>query len=196
MKFLLFLAIFVLVGTCPAQDALLYLISKPQPPYTHQGRENGTVGEVTLKVQFLENGTIGEIIVVSSLPDGLTEQAVAAARKIQFIPKKVNGMPVSVIRTVVYGFDIWFREDDPEIKGKVKIIKKPIFAFPEAKALGRRKLFVYLSRSGTAGLKEITPDIPAGLVKKFEEAIRGIVFEPATLSNGQKVSVEKIFNIN
>ena len=96
--------------------------------------------------------------------------------------------------TVVYSFDIWFRDDNPEIKRKAKIIKEPVFAFEGAKQLGPHKILVYLPRWGTPTLGDITPSVSAEVCKKFEEAVRGIVFEPAMLSEGRKVSVKKVFD--
>ncbi len=83
------------------------IYAKPQPKYTDAARENDTQGVVRLKVTLLSSGEIGHVDVISPLPDGLTEEAVAAARQIKFTPKVVNGEPVSVIVTIEYGFNIY-----------------------------------------------------------------------------------------
>lgn len=85
----------------------LTITSKPRPTYTDAARNNDTQGSVRLKITFLANGQIGGITVVNGLPDGLTEQAIAAAKQIKFEPKKVNGVPVSVVRVVEYSFTIY-----------------------------------------------------------------------------------------
>jgi hypothetical protein len=55
----------------------------------------------------LASGQVGSITPVTRLPHGLTEQAIAAARRINFTPKKVNGVSQSVIVTLEYGFNIY-----------------------------------------------------------------------------------------
>lgn len=83
------------------------IIAKPRASYTDQARKNGTQGSVTLKVTFLANGGVGSISVVKALPNGLSEQALSAARKMVFLPATKNGKPVTVIKTVQYGFTIY-----------------------------------------------------------------------------------------
>jgi TonB family protein len=85
----------------------LNIISKPRANYTDQGRENLIQGKVVLKVTFLASGGIGPITVVSGLPGGLTEQAIAAARAIKFEPAKSNGVAISVSKTIEYTFSIF-----------------------------------------------------------------------------------------
>src|SRR5215204_5412612 len=68
----------------------LTIKSKPAAKYTDAARENNIEGSVRLKVTLLASGEVGSISVVNGLPDGLTEQAIAAARKIKFEPKRIN----------------------------------------------------------------------------------------------------------
>jgi len=82
------------------------IIGKPSPPYTNAAREKNTTGTVRLKVTFLANGAIGNIEVVSALPNGLTEEAIAAAKRIVFLPARANGVPFSIVKTVEYSFII------------------------------------------------------------------------------------------
>jgi TonB family protein len=83
------------------------IVSKPRALYTDLARQNQTEGSVVLKVTLLASGEIGGISVVRGLPDGLTERAMAAARQIKFQPERVNGVPVSVTKTVEYTFSIY-----------------------------------------------------------------------------------------
>jgi hypothetical protein len=53
---------------------------KPRPNYTDAARQNQVEGKVRLRVNFLATGKIGSVSPIISLPDGLTEQAMAAAR--------------------------------------------------------------------------------------------------------------------
>lgn len=83
------------------------IVSKPSATYTELARENNTEGSVLLKVTLLASGDVGNVSVVRGLPYGLTERAVQAARRIEFEPKRVNGVPVSVTQTFEYTFDIY-----------------------------------------------------------------------------------------
>lgn len=85
----------------------LKILSKPRANYTNSARQNNTQGTVSLRVIFLENGEIGNVSVVNGLPDGLTEQAIAAAHSITFQPAQVNGMPKTVAKVVQYSFTIY-----------------------------------------------------------------------------------------
>lgn len=85
----------------------LILKNKPRPPYTDLARQRNTQGEVRLKVTFLANGGIGAISVDSGLPNGLTEEAVSVAKKIVFLPARINNVPVTIVKQVYYGFSIY-----------------------------------------------------------------------------------------
>lgn len=81
--------------------------SKPRPGYTDAARQNNIQGTVILRVTFLGNGSIGSISPVKGLPNGLTEQAIAAARRISFEPQKINGIGQSVTKQIEYSFSIY-----------------------------------------------------------------------------------------
>jgi len=85
----------------------LKILSKPRPGYTDAARQNNVQGTVVLRVTFLGSGQIGSISAVKGLPNGLTEMAIAAARRINFEPAKVNGIGQSVTRPVEYTFSIY-----------------------------------------------------------------------------------------
>lgn len=85
----------------------LSIFSKPRANYTEKARANNIQGNVILRVTFLANGEIGAIFPIKELPDGLTEQAIAAARKIKFEPAKRDGKPVTVTKPVEYSFTIY-----------------------------------------------------------------------------------------
>lgn len=80
---------------------------KPEPTYTETARENGVTGTVVLKCVFASNGTITNIRVVTGLPYGLTERAIAAARKIKFIPAIKDGQYVSMWMQLEYNFNLY-----------------------------------------------------------------------------------------
>lgn len=85
----------------------LQITSKPRPGYTDAARQNNIQGTVILRVTFLGSGQIGSISTVKGLPNGLTEQAIAAARRISFIPKKIDGIGQTVTRQIEYTFSIY-----------------------------------------------------------------------------------------
>jgi len=81
--------------------------SKPRPGYTDAARTNNIQGTVILRVTFLGSGSIGSISAVKGLPNGLTEQAIAAARRISFEPQKRDGIGVTVTKQIEYSFSIY-----------------------------------------------------------------------------------------
>lgn len=83
------------------------ILSKPRANYTDAARQNQVQGKVVLRVTFAANGSIGSISVISGLGNGLTEQAIAAARGIRFEPAKRGGVPYSVQKPVEYSFTIY-----------------------------------------------------------------------------------------
>lgn len=85
----------------------LSITSKPRANYTDAARQAQVQGTVTLRVTFNANGTIGSISAVSGLPNGLTEQAIAAARNIRFTPAMQNGVPKTVVKQVQYTFTLY-----------------------------------------------------------------------------------------
>ena len=83
------------------------IIAKPRASYTEAARRANTQGHVRLKVTLLANGAVGTVTPITTLDHGLTEQSIAAARRIVFLPKRVNGVPVTVVITIEYGFTIY-----------------------------------------------------------------------------------------
>ncbi len=79
----------------------------PKPGYTDAARIANTQGTVTLNVTFLASGQIGAVSVVSGLPNGLNEKAIAAAKSIRFVPAKKNGVPYTVNKRIAYSFTIY-----------------------------------------------------------------------------------------
>lgn len=85
----------------------LQIVSKPRANYTDAARTSQTQGTVTLRVTFLANGQIGNVAIVNYLPDGLTEQAIEAAKQIKFEPAKINGVAQTVTKQVQYSFTLY-----------------------------------------------------------------------------------------
>jgi TonB family protein len=83
------------------------LVAKEKARYTDEARRANVQGMVRLKVTLLANGAVGSVVVVKDLSHGLTENAVFAAKRLVFLPKRVEGKPVTVVVTVEYGFSIY-----------------------------------------------------------------------------------------
>jgi TonB family protein len=83
------------------------IITKPRAEYTDRARQEGIIGSVRLFILLAADGTIPYIAVVKGLGGGLSEQAVKAAQKIQFEPKKKDGQSVNAAVFIEYHFSIY-----------------------------------------------------------------------------------------
>ncbi len=83
------------------------VLFKPEPTYTEDARRNQITGTVMLRVVFASNGDVVQIRAVRTLPYGLTERAIAAARQIKFVPAVKGGHPVSVFMQLEYNFNLY-----------------------------------------------------------------------------------------
>ena len=88
-------------------EQLARVLYKPEPTYTEDARRNQIVGTVMLRVVFASNGDVVQIQAVRTLPYGLTERAIAAARQIKFVPAVKDGHPVSVFMQLEYNFNLY-----------------------------------------------------------------------------------------
>ncbi len=85
----------------------LSILSKPRADYTPEARKANVSGTARLKVTFGANEQITSITPMNELPFGLTEQAIAAARKLEFEPETKCGNPVSVTKVIEYNFNLY-----------------------------------------------------------------------------------------
>ena len=85
----------------------LQILAKPHARYTDAARKSNVQGTVRLKATLLASGSVGTVTPVTTLEDGLTEQAISAARRLVFLPPRVNGIPVSKTITIEYSFSIY-----------------------------------------------------------------------------------------
>jgi len=83
------------------------LISKPEPQYTEEARRSMVTGRVVLKTVFASDGQVKHILVVRAVPNGLTEAAIRAAKRIRFVPATKDGKPVSMWMTLEYNFSLY-----------------------------------------------------------------------------------------
>jgi TonB family protein len=83
------------------------ILFKERAAYTEEARQKGVRGVVILSLVFGADGHIYNIQVMRGLPQGLTETAIEAAKKIKFRPAIKNGTPVNVRMQVVYEFNLF-----------------------------------------------------------------------------------------
>ena len=83
------------------------VITKPEPTYTEEARQGQIIGTVVLRGVFNSSGGVTNLRVVSGLPNGLTEKAIAAARQIRFIPAIKEGRFVSMYIQLEYNFNLY-----------------------------------------------------------------------------------------
>jgi tetratricopeptide (TPR) repeat protein len=91
----------------PVYEKELKIISQPRPAYAKSALKNETKGEVILAVEFQADGKIGFIFPFQTLPDGLTEKAVEAVKKIKFETAIIAGKPVTVVKVLSYHFSYY-----------------------------------------------------------------------------------------
>ena len=77
-----------------------------KPDYTSEARQAGINGSVTLQLSLDEQGNVISTKTISGLPNGLTEQAIAAAKNSTFTPATLNGKPAKSIGTITYNFKV------------------------------------------------------------------------------------------
>jgi TonB family protein len=147
-------------------------------------------GIVRLRAVLSYTGEVKEITVLKSLPGGLNEKAVEAARQIKFTPARKNGRAVSQYVTLEYSFNIY--PDEREVTKKVLITEQPQPAYLEASFRNRaaRKVVVeaIFCEDGSVASPRVVEDRHAISDGAFEAAARLIKFEPAEVK-GRKVSV-------
>jgi TonB family protein len=173
----------------------LQILSKPRPTYTAAARENGIEGSVLLKVTLLASGDVGAVTPVKSLPHGLTERAIAAAKQMRFTPKTVNGVPVSVVQTLEYTFTRIPDENDRLVAKKAMIIQMPPIQFPAEPQFdnleGKLEVTVIFGFDGKASLESVTATVSPDIEKWITDALRKIIFKPAESGDGTPITVAR-----
>lgn len=79
---------------------------KPLARYTPEARSRRVTGTVRLRVLYGADGMVLDAVPLSALPYGLTEEAVSAAKRTQFIPAKIYGDPYSEWRVEDFEFNL------------------------------------------------------------------------------------------
>ena len=95
------------VFTSQAVDRKIMIFMKPEPQYTEEAREKKLVGTIVIKAVASANGSVVDIEVKQGLPGGLTEQAIAALKKMKFMPAAKDGKLVSTWLQLEYNFNLY-----------------------------------------------------------------------------------------
>ncbi|MGC2238325.1 MAG: TonB family protein [Pyrinomonadaceae bacterium] len=88
------------------KKGVVFLYRQPAK-YTDSARKAMITGKVRLRVTFSEYGNVEKIVVLDSLPEGLTENAVKSARLIRFLPQEIDNKLTSATKVVEYSFLIY-----------------------------------------------------------------------------------------
>jgi tetratricopeptide (TPR) repeat protein len=83
------------------------VLAKPLPEYTQAARDHGVAGTVVLRAVFAADGRVKYLLLLVGLPYGLSERAIAAARKIKFTPATLDGKPVPTYIQLEYNFHLF-----------------------------------------------------------------------------------------
>ncbi|HKC89099.1 MAG TPA: M56 family metallopeptidase [Blastocatellia bacterium] len=82
------------------------VLYREKAQYTQEAKDNKVEGTVILSAVFGVDGRIGEIGVIQGLPNGLTQSAIEAAKKMRFEPAMKDGRPVSVRGNLEFSFNL------------------------------------------------------------------------------------------
>jgi TonB family protein len=83
-------------------DKRVKILAKPEPQFPRSDRERFRSKSITLTAVFCGSGNVTDISVTQGLNDAMDEEAIKAARQIQFIPAEKDGNKVSQKLNVVY----------------------------------------------------------------------------------------------
>ena len=87
-----------------AESTPLIVTFEPATRLTEAARRNKTTGTVDLLVRFGADGQATVVDRITTLPDGLTEEAERAAERTVFKPATINGRPYTVTEVRQFSF--------------------------------------------------------------------------------------------
>jgi TonB family protein len=160
------------------------ILDRPEPLFTEEARRHDVEGTVRVRMVLNADGTVTNVAAVTELPDGLTEKALKAARRIKFIPAEKDGRKVSIYVTIDYNFTIYYDEKE-KVERQAVILEQPAPEYTEEarqhNVSGTVVLRVGLRRSGEVEVSsvDVVKGLPYGLTEKAIEAARKIKFTPA-----------------
>jgi TonB family protein len=84
---------------------MLCITKQPKPEMPHDAGTLDAQTSAFFRVEFLGDGTLGNISLVKSTHmQRLDDLATAAVRKITFLPKQIQGRPVTAYRILHYRY--------------------------------------------------------------------------------------------
>jgi TonB family protein len=83
------------------------VLQKPRPTYTDAARQANVQGDIVLYVKLKADGSVGDITVRKKLPNGLTETAIAAAKRVKFLTAQKDNKSVDFYVPLTYSFTIY-----------------------------------------------------------------------------------------
>jgi TonB family protein len=180
------------------------ILYKEKAQYSELARQNGLEGRVVLEAVFASDGNITNIQVYSGLPDGLTENAIEAAKKIQFKPATKAGVPVSVRGKLEFDFNLYKSGDVSKVEQADEIVEqmsaslRPTITYKEQadytqearekQIEGTVILNVLFGADGKIKAIRVVSGLPYGLTEEAIKAARMIRYEPA-MKDGKPVNV-------
>ena len=88
-------------------DRKARLLSRPEPAYPRRARRREVQGTVILRAVLAATGKVERVTVIKGLPEGITEEAIKAARLIKFEPAERDGRKVSQSVIIEYNFNVY-----------------------------------------------------------------------------------------
>jgi len=169
------------------------ILYREKAKYTEVARNNKIEGIVVLSVVFGVDAQLKDIEVVQGLPDGLTENAIEAAKKIRFEPAMKDGQPVSVRGKLEFSFNLYnnpILQMDASLRPTIIYREKAQYTKEarDNKVEGTVVLSVVFGPDGQISDIKVIRGLPYGLTEKAIEAGRKMRYEPA-MKDGQPVSV-------
>ncbi|MBI3653927.1 MAG: energy transducer TonB [Acidobacteria bacterium] len=93
-------------GSAKSVDSKPQALNRPRPNYTEEARKNKIQGVVRARALIGADGSVKQVRVLSSLPDGLNEEAILAVKQMRFKPATKNGQPVPFWQTLEIEFNL------------------------------------------------------------------------------------------
>ena len=84
-----------------------HIFTKPPPEYSETARLVHMVGAVVLAAVLSGDGNLEHILVLRSLPYGLSAKSIEAAKKVRFTPATKDGHAVSTWTQLEYNFNLY-----------------------------------------------------------------------------------------
>ena len=82
------------------------ILAEVKADYTEDARRRNVEGEVVMEIVVRRDGSVSDIKLISGLPSGLNDRAMAAVRQWRFSPATRLGQPVDVIVEVAVEFKL------------------------------------------------------------------------------------------